>query len=122
MSGDADAHGYLNAVRECDDGPRKRFILSCLTAATGQVGDAHAQLEGLVKDLQFPGDHGVLGPAASSLAAEVHPQWVTLLVLLIVIALGDQAPVLVSPLFCPMMMPRSVHDWPFALVAAPIQF
>ena len=68
MSGDADAHGYLDAVRECGDGPRKRFILSCLTAATGQVGDAHAQLESLVKDLRFPGDRAVLGPAASSLA------------------------------------------------------
>jgi DNA-binding CsgD family transcriptional regulator len=68
MSGDADAHGYLNAVRECGEGPRKRFILSCLTAATGQVGDAHAQLEGLVKSLRFPGDRAVLGPAASSLA------------------------------------------------------
>ena len=68
MSGDADAHGYLNAVRECGDGPRKRFILSCLTAATGQVGDAYAQLEGLVKGLRFPADRAVLGPAASSLA------------------------------------------------------
>jgi DNA-binding CsgD family transcriptional regulator len=68
MSGDADAHGYLDAVRECGDGPRKRFILSCLTAATGQVGDAHAQLESLVKGLRFPGDRAVLGPAASSLA------------------------------------------------------
>jgi DNA-binding CsgD family transcriptional regulator len=68
MSGDADAHAYLDAVRQCSDRPRKRFILSCLTAAAGQVGDAHAQLESLVKSLQFPGDRVLVGPAASSLA------------------------------------------------------
>jgi DNA-binding CsgD family transcriptional regulator len=68
ISGDADAHGYLTAVRECADGPRKSFVLCCLTAATGQVGDAHAQLERLVEGLRLPGDRALLGPATASLA------------------------------------------------------
>jgi DNA-binding CsgD family transcriptional regulator len=68
MSGDADAHGYLDVVQECADGPRKRFVLCCLTAATGQVGDADAQLESLVKGLRLPGDRALFGPASASLA------------------------------------------------------
>jgi DNA-binding CsgD family transcriptional regulator len=68
MSGDADAHDHLEAVRKCADSARKRFVLGCLAAAVGQVGDASTQLETLLQDLRLPGDRAVFGPAASSLA------------------------------------------------------
>jgi DNA-binding CsgD family transcriptional regulator len=68
IAGDAGAHGHLAAVRACSDGLHKRFVLSVLTAATGQLGEATAQLESLVHDARLPGDSALFGRAAAALA------------------------------------------------------
>jgi ATP/maltotriose-dependent transcriptional regulator MalT len=68
IAGDASAHSHVETVRACRDGLHKRFVLSVLTAATGQLGEATAQLESLVQDTRLSGDAVLFGRAAGALA------------------------------------------------------
>jgi DNA-binding CsgD family transcriptional regulator len=68
VAGDAGAHWHLEDVRRCQDGFHKRFIISVLTAASGQLGEATAQLERLLNDAMLPRDPAVFARAAGSLA------------------------------------------------------
>jgi len=68
IAGDASATDHMEAVRSCRDGPHKRLILGVLTATTGQLSEAVAQLEHLAKDTQLRRGTALFGRVAAALA------------------------------------------------------
>ncbi len=68
LSGESVGLRYLDAARACRDGPHKTFVLSCLTATSGQFGAATAALESLLHGSELARDRALFGRAAGALA------------------------------------------------------
>ena len=68
VAGEASARDHLEEVRSCRDGPHKRLIMGLLTAASGQLGEAVAQLEQLAMDRQLRRGSVLSGRVAAALA------------------------------------------------------
>ena len=69
LAGDVPAaYGLRDAVGACDEGPLKSFVEGALTAATGRLGEAEAQLRAVTERPDLPERSELAGRVTSSLA------------------------------------------------------
>lgn len=69
LAGDVPAaHALSEAVRACADGPRKSFVIGALTASTGRLSEARAELRAVIARPDFPPHTELAGHVTSSLA------------------------------------------------------
>ncbi len=69
LAGDVPAaHGLRDAVMSCAEGPRRSFVLGALTASTGRLLEAEAELRAVTTRPDFSLPTGLVGQVTSALA------------------------------------------------------